>query len=288
MSEVQTPIIEKFIEDSNIADICSPVEDPQGQLYLVDHSGDILKVIEGQTQVWFSIGGQPSCLVFDANGAAFLGDKAHQAILSPNEVEGRVEATPVVKDYEGRPLLGPNSMVLSEQNNYLYFTDSGPLGESSLSNPCGSVFAADLDLMILKPLAYRSMAHPSGIAISNDGKVIFVAETLQNRIIRFAQSPSGVHHASVFAEFTARLGPTCLAMSPNNFLYVARFDFEDYAKVGLITILNMNGEKESEIIIPSAPEISGMSFSRKQANILWVTEVTTASCYRITLPSEFI
>ena len=288
MAEVQTPIIEKFIEDSNTVDVCSPVEDPEGQLYLVAQSGEILKVVEGQTQVWIPIGGQPSSLVFDSNGAAFIGDKAHQAILSPNEVDNRVETTSVVKDYEGRPLLGPNSMVLSEQNNYLYFTDSGPLGESTLSNPIGSVFAADLDLMVLKPLAYRCLAHPSGIAVSNDGKTVFVSETLQNRILRFAQNPNGVHHASVFHQFTGRLGPTCLAMTANNLLYVARYEFEDYDKTGLIDILNMKGEKENEILIPNAPEISGMSFSRKQGNILWVTEVTTASCYRITLPSDFL
>lgn len=287
MDEVQVLTVDKsrdkFLEDTNGVEFCSPVEDASDVLHLVGQSGDILKVVDGQDEIWFNIGGQPSALVFDPNGAAFLGDKAHQAILSLTESESGVEATPVVKDFEGKPLLGPNSMALSD---CLYFTDSGPLGESTLSSPSGSVFAVDLDQMTLKPLAYRCLAHPSGIAVSNDGKIVFVAETLQNRILRFSQSQSG--HASVFCRFTGRLGPTALAISPNNMLYVARFDFKNCAKNGLITVLNQDGHKEKEIVIPDAPEISGMSFSRSQPNVLWVTESTTAACYRITLPNEFL
>ena len=55
--------------------------------------------------------------------------------------DNRIEITPVIKDFDGNNLKGPNSMILSEKNNSLFFTDSGPLGESNLENPCGSIFA---------------------------------------------------------------------------------------------------------------------------------------------------
>jgi len=41
----------------------------------------------------------------------------------------------VIKDFDGKALKGPNSMILSEKNNALFFTDSGPLGETSIESP---------------------------------------------------------------------------------------------------------------------------------------------------------
>jgi sugar lactone lactonase YvrE len=45
-------------------------------------------------------------------------------------------------------------MVLSEKNNALFFTDSGPFGETTLENPSGSVFAIDLAVSMLKPVIH--------------------------------------------------------------------------------------------------------------------------------------
>ena len=53
----------------------------------------------------------------------------YQAVLSKTVIdEKNCEITPVIKDFDGAPLLGPNSMILSEKNNCLFFTDSGPMG----------------------------------------------------------------------------------------------------------------------------------------------------------------
>lgn len=42
-------------------------------------------------------------------------------------------------------------------------------------------------------LAYRCLAHPSGLALSHDEKNLFVSETCENRIIRFVLTNSGVY-----------------------------------------------------------------------------------------------
>jgi len=89
-------------------------------------------------------------------------------------------------------------MILSEKHNTLFFTDSGPLGETSLENPSGSVFAIDLGVSMLKPVIYNKLAHPSGIAISNEENVLYVSETNMNRIMRIVIHSSGVYHTSVF------------------------------------------------------------------------------------------
>ncbi len=54
--------------------------------------------------------------------------------------------------------------------DHLFFTDSGPFGETSLENPKGSLFLIDLEAMIIKPLALNCLAYPTGLALSLDEK----------------------------------------------------------------------------------------------------------------------
>ena len=139
---------------------------------------------------------------------------AHQAILSQTVTDLRIEITPVIKDFDGSNLKGPNSLVLSEKNNSLFFTDSGPLGETNLENPTGSIYAIDLGVSMLKPIVHGGLAHPSGVALSPSENVLYVSETLKNRVLRIVLHSSGVYHTSVFHQFSGRLGPTALAVSP--------------------------------------------------------------------------
>lgn len=172
-------------------------------------------------------------------------------------------------------------MILSEKNNALFFTDSGPLGETSLENSTGSVFAIDLGVSMLKPVIYNKLAYPSGLALSNDENVLYVSETYANRILRIVIHSSGVYHTSVFHQFSGRLGPTALAMHPSGRLYAARYDFNECSKNGVISILNENGELESELLVQDCPEITGLYFSKVQDDILYATESTTNSLLKM-------
>ena len=153
----------------------------------------------------------------------------------------------MIKDFDGKPLKGPNSMILSDKNNCLFFTDSGPLGETSIESPLGSVFAIDLSVSMLKPIIDSKLAHPSGLALSIDENMIFVAETGMNRILRIVCHSSGVYHTSVFHQFSGRFGPSALAMHPDGRLFAARFDFTESSKHGLISVLNPDGVVEEEL-----------------------------------------
>jgi len=278
--------IEKVIEGS-VEGICSPYQDHEGTLFLVSKSGgEIYSVIEGQVQFWGSTGGKPTGILIDRSGTAYISNYDTHSIACPSD--NRNELNPIVSDYEGRELLGPTCMALQEDSHYLYFTDSGTLGKSSLSNPIGSLFAADLLAQVLKPIILNSLAHPSGLALENGGKNLFISETLTNSVLRVSQFPTGIHHTSVFHQFSGRLGPTVLAMSENNFLYVARYEFASLAKNGLISVLNKDGNLVTDISLPGAPEISGMCFSRLKPNVLYVTETSTSALYKISLSNEYV
>ena len=199
----------------------------------------------------------------------------------------RIEITPVIKDFDGNNLKGPNSMVLSEKNNSLFFTDSGPLGESNLENASGSLFAIDLSVSMLKPIVHGTLAHPCGVALSPNENILYVAETLKNRILRVVIHSSGVYHTSVFHQFKGRLGPTALAVSENGQIYVARYDFQEASQHGIISILSDTGECEEELVVHDCSELTGLFFSKVQEDILYATESSTNSLLKIQVsPSQ--
>jgi sugar lactone lactonase YvrE len=47
----------------------------------------------------------------------------------------------------------------------------------------------DLELSLVRPLAYNCMSFPSGLALSKNEKILYVSETAKNRIIRFVLTP---------------------------------------------------------------------------------------------------
>lgn len=69
-------------------------------------------------------------------------------------------------------------------------------------------------------------------------------------------------------------------------LYCARYDFNDCSKNGLISVLNENGELESELMVADCTELTGLYFSKVQDDILYATESTTNSLLKIQVNSS--
>lgn len=96
--------------------------------FVSQNTGAISLIRDGQEQIWGNSGGQPSGATVGDGGAVYVADFAHTAVLSVNE-DGTQEG--VVKEYEGETFKGPNSIIFDSRGN-MYFTDSGPLGETTL------------------------------------------------------------------------------------------------------------------------------------------------------------
>ena len=54
----------------------------------------------------------------------------------------------------------------------------------------------------------------------------YVAEMMNNRILRFFQQPPGVYHGSVFCQLAGSVGPSCLAIDSVGNLYVGQYDLK--------------------------------------------------------------
>lgn len=269
--------------------VTSPTFGTSGELFVLSVTGDFCKFssVDGDgdctTEPLGNSFGQPQGLDFDNQGVAFVCDAAHQAIfrLVRAEKDGGVHIDPYVREYEQSQFLGPNSLCLSRVNGMLYFTDSGPFGETSLQTPRGSVFAISPSTQLLIPLCLNTLAHPCGLALSPDERQLYVAETAMNRILRFTQHPPQVFHCSVFYQLSGRFGPTALAVSAAGDLYVAHFDFAENTENGKVVIINADGEVTGNIYVPG-PEITGLCITPDQKSLI-ITERSTTSVYRAPL-----
>lgn len=102
-----------------------------------------------------------------------------------------------------------SNIIFFIHKDVLFFSDSGPFGETSNEN-CkvnyffytkGSVYMYDLDNQQVKPLALNCLAYPSGLVMGLDEKSLFVCETCKNRVIRFILTNQGGCFFSVLYQF---------------------------------------------------------------------------------------
>uniref|UniRef100_A0A0G4FRY7 SMP-30/Gluconolactonase/LRE-like region domain-containing protein n=1 Tax=Chromera velia CCMP2878 TaxID=1169474 RepID=A0A0G4FRY7_9ALVE len=273
--------------------VTSPCFGPNGELFAVSATGDIFKytgnLIDGSeisVEPWGSSSGQPMGLAIDPQGAAFVCDAAHQCLFRIRKADSgdgapRQEIQPYVKEYEGRSLVGPNSVAISPQAGTVFFTDSGPMGETSLSTPTGSLYAVNPGTQLLLPLLQGVLAHPGGVCISPDEQTVYVGELFKNRILRLVQRPPGVWLASVFCQLQGRMGPSAIACTPTGELLVAHFDVQELQGAGRILCIDAEGQTTAMFQVPGA-EITGLCVS-PCGRALFVTEASSRSVYRVSL-----
>mmetsp|Transcript_33432 Transcript_33432/g.73647 ORF Transcript_33432/g.73647 Transcript_33432/m.73647 type:complete len:284 (-) Transcript_33432:233-1084(-) len=258
------------------SDICCPFFGPNGKLHAVRQNAGTIITIDnvGNAQTICSTGGQPSGAVFTSDGVLYVSDFGHSAILSV-QPDGQQDL--VVGVYEDKPLKGPHSINIT--NGDIFFSDSGSFGETGLHSRLGSLFtiSSSPSGQILQPIALESLAYPSGIAVSHNGKFIYVAEMMANRILRFFQQPQGVFHSSVFHQLSGAVGPSCLALCPLGNLYIGHYDVKESATEGQVHVVSPAGKVLSHIST-TGPEISGLAINE---GVLYITEKSTGSVQKI-------
>ena len=154
-----------FVEGLGNDIICPFVDASHNLYYILQESGEIISIDQsGSTEAIHNTSGQPSGATFDDQGVLYVADQAQAAILAINEV-GSEQQELVVGVYEDKPLRGPHSVACAA-NGDVFFTDSGPFGETGLQAPEGSLFVISNtpNGQMLKPislgnLAGRSVAH---------------------------------------------------------------------------------------------------------------------------------
>ena len=78
--------------------------------------------------------------------------------------------------------------------------------------------------MLLRPIALNCLAHPSALALDPSEQVLYVCETLRNRVLKVYVGENGRNLVTVFHQFSGKLGPSAISVSRDGLVFVARFE----------------------------------------------------------------
>lgn len=211
-------------------------------------------------------GGIPAGLAVHRNGLLYIADEGSElhGILVMSR-EGLLEV--VVQAYEGVALNGANDLAFSHEGD-LYFSD--PWG-SSVDRPIGAFYRLRRDGRL--ELLDTGLAFPNGVAITSDGATVYLAETLHNRVLRYAIDARGkVSERAVFATLAGEPGPDGMVLDEEGRLYVA------HVGAGTIDVFDANGQQVERLPAPGRLP-TNLAFGGLDRHTLVVTEAETASVY---------
>ena len=274
MSEPVTPLLTGFDSPEG------PCFDTEGNLYFVNwlSSSVMRRTPGGEVSEFFNTGGIPAGLAFHADGSLYVadeGDNIH-GILRIAGGEGEI----VVNTYQGQPLNGVNDLVF-DRNGALYFSDPW---RSSAANPIGGFYRLFPDGALEQ--IDTGLQFPNGVAISPSGDAVYLAETIPNRILRYAIGSDGSigqreHWADMprvtfpgagDADDLPTGGPDGMAFDEAGNLYVA------YYGGGRVVIFAPDGSRAGEILVPGA-SVTNIAFGGPDRRTAVITDVATASVY---------
>jgi gluconolactonase len=148
-----------------------------------DHAGEGY-ISEGDTIVQFSpdgrkrtwaVTGAPNGHKVLADGTHLVCDASKHAVLHLS-ADGKL-LDPASTACDGIALRGPNDLTLDTPNGGFYFSDPG---DSGLEKPIGTVHYVDAQGKT--HLCDSGLAFPNGIALTADGKRLYLGESQKNRV----------------------------------------------------------------------------------------------------------
>lgn len=196
--------------------------------------------LDGNQEIWAETGGANGHKIL-ADGTHLLCDRSHRAVLRL-DADGKILG-PAAKEFDGKPLRGPNDLSLDVKNGGFYFTDPE---HSDLTNRIGGVYYCDkADGTGTVRLVDKGLAYPNGVVLTSDGKRLFVAETLTNQVhVYDVVAPGKVGSRKRFADLPKMDKaqghidglPDGMCLDAEGNLYVAHFG------MGRVEVLDKNGK----------------------------------------------
>lgn len=232
----------------------------QGKLFYVEYDRNAVMVWDGRTNRVFSA--QKGC------GQSAVAPTTRGDFVTTcydNGTIGRISASgadlrPYTHDRAGNPFLGPNDLA-PDAHGGMYFTASGHVGPRI----DGKVFYIAADESITEVAA--NLHYANGLAVSRDGKLLYVAETEEHRLLSFNIEAGGrLSGRRVFVDLddlvnhVAPIWPDGVKVSSRGELYIGESPRDLHVPLlGLIFVLSPAGKLIRELQLPS-PKVPNLAF----------------------------
>jgi gluconolactonase len=270
----RTSELAKFLSGTFDSFLEGPSFDRSGNLYCVDIAfGRILRVDPaGRFSVVVEYDGMPNGLKIHRDGRLFVADRRY-GIVVVDPVECRVQR--VLERFDLEPFRGPNDLVFSASGD-LYFTDQGM---SDLANPTGRIFRLGADGRL--ELLLDKLPGPNGIALDVSGRVLYVATTRTNGIMRASLLPDGrLSRVSHFIQLSGGGGPDGIAADNEGGLAVA------HPQMGAVWLFNSKGEPILRINLCRGMLGTNLAYGGADGRSLYITESETGTIQVADLPAR--
>jgi len=256
---------------------------PDGYLYVAEMGGarvSRVKLESGEREEFASVPGSLGATAFGPDGAIYVtnngglkfADGRPSGITddNPGGSIGRVDldgnVTKLYTEGDGEKLSGPNDLVFDAEGGF-YFTDPkhGDMFADPPYWPLGHVYYATHDGSSIVKVA-TDYELSNGIAISEDGKTLFVAETLTSKIwVHEIESPGKIGERREYAQLPEGHFPDGFTLDSEGYLICAAVG------AGALIVFDPDGE-QVERIPTEDTDVTNVGFAGPDHSTLFVTE----------------
>jgi sugar lactone lactonase YvrE len=240
----------------------------QGKLYYVEYDRNTVDTWDGKKNAifWQQKGCGPSAVIATARGE-FLVTCYDSNSIGHVAADGH-DLPPYTHDKDGNSCVGPNDFA-ADQRGGIYFTCSGNAPGPAID---GKVFYLGADGMITQRAVNVHSAN--GIAVSNDGKTLYVIETEAHRVIKFRIEPDGtLADRRVFVDLDdltknlTHLYPDGIKIDSKGEIYIGQNPRDAHAPLaGTIFVVNAQAALLRTLRLPS-PGVPNLGFSVDEATV---------------------
>jgi gluconolactonase len=241
-----------------------------GKLYYVEYDRNSVTMWDGRKNAifWSKHGCGPSAVIATAQGE-FLTTCYDSGTIGRISADGR-DLPPYTHDKDGNPFVGPNDFA-PDRHAGIYFTASGTPGHMI----DGKIFYIAADGTITQKAADVHSAN--GIAVSNDGKILYAIETEEHRLIEFKIGPdASLSERRIFLNLddltnhVVNIYPDGVKIDSKGEIYIGQNPRDVQAPLaGTIFVVNLGGELLRTLKLPS-PGVPNFAFSPDETT-LYVT-----------------
>jgi gluconolactonase len=238
-----------------------------GKLYYVEYDRNSVTAWDGSknTIFWSQKGCGPSAVIPTAQGEFLTTCYDNNSIGRISPDGGTLPA--YTQDKDGHKFAGPNDFA-PDAHGGIYFTTSGHPGTAI----DGKVFYLAADGTIEQEA--ENVESANGVAVSKDGKILYVIETEGHRLLQFNIGPgASLSDRRLFVnldDLTNNVGhiyPDGVKIDSKGAIYIGQNPRDIHAPLaGVIFVVNADGKLLRKLALPS-PGVPNLAFSPDEKTV---------------------